>query len=127
MPLETPIEMTTPEDTAGAFVNAIFKQKPLEGKIFNLGGGENCRISYKKFLSVLFNIFGLGKISFPEYAFATRNFHSDHYSDGNILENILHFRKDNKNSYVDKVKFYVKPFTRFFTFLVSPIIKSILL
>lgn len=93
-PLKTSLEIATPSDTAGAFVNAIEKRDELKGKIYNLGGGERCRSSYEEFLKRSFNIAGLGKLNFAEKSFADKNFHCGFYEDGNELENILHFQKD---------------------------------
>jgi nucleoside-diphosphate-sugar epimerase len=50
MPLATKMEICTPADTARAFVNAIEHRNKIEGKIFNLGGGESCRCTYLEFL-----------------------------------------------------------------------------
>lgn len=52
MPLETSLEICTPEDTARAFVHALSAQDRLEYRIFNLGGGKQCRSSYREFWSV---------------------------------------------------------------------------
>src|SRR5690554_1185353 len=109
MPLTTSMEITTPQDTGRAFVNAIGKRKTLSKQIFNLGGGEECRITYHDFLSRSFEIFGLGKLDFPENAFATHNFHCGYYADGEDLEKILHFRKDTITSYFESVKKVVSP------------------
>ena len=98
-PLNTALEICTPRDTARVFVNAIDKQPELSKKIFNLGGGERCRISYKHFLERSFAIFGLGALDFPKYAFADKNFHCGFYADGHDLENILHFRQDSLEDY----------------------------
>ena len=115
MPLETPLEIATPEDTARAFVNALNKRKQLSKKIFNLGGGEKCRIIYKDFLNRSFEISGLGKPDFPKYSFAEKNFHCGYYADGDELENILHFRKDTIDSYFEKQKEKTNKCTKFFT------------
>ena len=103
-PLETSLEIATIEDTARAFVNAIEKQIQLSKKVFNLGGGENCRIIYEDFLAKSFEIFGLGKLDFPPKTFADKNFHCGYYEDGNALDNILNFRKDSLNTYFEKEK-----------------------
>ena len=103
-PLETSLEIATIEDTARAFVNAIEKQRQLSKKVFNLGGGENCRIIYKDFLSKSFKIIGLGELDFPPKTFAEKNFHCGYYEDGNVLDNILNFRKDSLNTYFEKEK-----------------------
>lgn len=98
-PLNTALEIATPRDTARAFVNGIEKKQELSKKIFNLGGGETCRISYEHFLERSFAIFGLGKPDFPKYAFADKNFHCGFYADGDDLENVVHFRQDSLEDY----------------------------
>lgn len=98
-PLNTALEIATPADTARAFVNGIKQQTQLSKQIFNLGGGENCRSSYKDFLQRSFTVFGLGALNFPQNAFADKNFHCGYYADGDDLENIVHFRKDNLEDY----------------------------
>lgn len=98
-PLNTALEIATPRDTARAFVNGIEKQTELSKQIFNLGGGETCRVSYEDFLQRSFTIFGLGKLDFPKYAFADKNFHCGYYADGDELEKIVHFRKDTLEDY----------------------------
>lgn len=127
MPLETPIEITTPEDTARAFVHAIEHQEALQGKTFNLGGGEKNRIVYRDLLQRSFEIYGLGKLNFPKGAFAKRNYHCAYYADSNELENILHFRRDTIETYFEKVKASVPAVQRFFTTLVRGIAKKSLL
>lgn len=104
MPLNTQLEICTPKDTARAFVQAIYNKEELCGKTFNLGGGENCRISYKSFLEKSFLLFGLGKLNFPIHTFAQRNFHCGILSDGQELENILHFRHDTLSTYFKDTK-----------------------
>lgn len=100
-PLKTSLEIASPEDTARAFVYAIDKQAKLSKKIFNLGGGEKCRITYKNFLSRSFKIYGLGELDFPLYTFAEKNFHCGYYIDGYVLNNILNFRKDTLSEYFE--------------------------
>lgn len=104
VPLATQMEICTPEDTARAFVNSIDHLDKLENKIFNLGGGENCRITYQELLEKSFHIFGMGKLDFPNKTFAEKNFHCGNYIDGDDLENILSFRKDTMDSYFEAVK-----------------------
>lgn len=100
-PLNTSLEIATPRDTARAFMNGIEKQQELSKKIFNLGGGESCRISYEHFLERSFAIFGLGKLNFPKHAFADKNFHCGFYADGDDLENTVHFRQDSLEDYFE--------------------------
>lgn len=111
-PLETPMEIATVTDAARAFINAIDKREQLSKKIFNLGGGEKCRIEYGEFLSQMFAIFGLGKFNFPPKTFAEYNFSCGYYKDGDVLEEILNFRKDTLETYFEseqkKISFLLK-------------------
>ena len=59
--------------------------------IYNIGGGEGCRVSAYEILS-------------PKEQ-ATRNFHGHYYEDSDKLENYLHFRHDSMQYYYDT---YVK-------------------
>lgn len=115
VPLDTPMEICTMRDTARAFVNAPSHLDLLNQRIFNLGGGSNCRISYREFLSRAFKSFGMGKLNFPQYSFATSNFHCGYYMDGDDLEDILHFQSDTIDSYFEQFHASVSPVQRFFT------------
>ncbi len=127
MPLDTPIEIATPEDTARAFVNALYHRKQLSRKIFNLGGGNPCRTTYRKMLETVFDIVGLKKLDFPEHAFATTNFHCGYYTDGDDLENILHFRKQTLEDFYRAYRNETTTFMKKTTSLLSYLIKRKLL
>jgi len=127
MPLDTSMEIATPEDTARAFVLAIDNQRQISKKIFNLSGGESCRTTYKELLSGSFEIFGLGKLNFPAKAFAEKNFHCGFYEDGDDLENILHFRKDTLQDYYSIEKRKVSTLQKGITYLVKMPVKRFLL
>jgi len=121
MPLETALEFASLRDTARAFVHAINQRDTLEGQIYNLSGGEACRISFGEFLQKAFYCFGLGKLNFPKHAFAFQNFHCGFYNDGDVLEEILQFRSDTTESYFDRFcggvstvqRYVTMPFARF--------------
>ncbi len=102
MPLDTPMEICTPSDTARAFVNAIRNKDKISKKTYNLGGGKECRIIYQDFLSKSFKIYGLGEAKFPKNAFAEHNFHCGYYIDGDELESAVNFRKDTLDDYFEK-------------------------
>jgi nucleoside-diphosphate-sugar epimerase len=127
MPLETSMEIATPEDTARAFVLAVDHVGAISKKIFNLSGGESCRTTYRELLSGSFKIFGLGKLNFPEKAFAGKNFHCGFYEDGDDLENILHFRKDTLQDYYTIEKRKVPTLQKGLTYLVKMPVKRFLL
>jgi nucleoside-diphosphate-sugar epimerase len=124
MPLSTSLEICTPTDTAKAFVEAIFLRKVLSKRLFNLGGGEKCRISYQKFLEKSFHLFGLGKLNFPPNTFAQRNFHCGLLMDGDELENILHFRNDTLETYFAETKRSIPFIVKFLSTMFRTLIKK---
>lgn len=125
-PFATSLEIATPEDTGRAFVNAIEKEKQLSKRIFNLGGGKECQISYENFLKESFKIYGLGKFDFAPKAFAEKNFHCGFYKDGDELNDILDFRKDTLLSFFEKEENKISSFQKGITSLMRRPIKRIL-
>ena len=123
MPLCTRMEIATPGDTGRAFVNAINCTDQLNGNIYNLSGGEKCRISFSEFLSRSFEIFGLGKPDFRKNSFAERNFHCGYYEDGDILNNLLDFRRETLDDYFNNLKKSISPFRKIAAILFRKIIK----
>jgi len=127
MPLSTMMEICTAADTARAFVEAVKHRSELSGKVFNLGGGSRCYITYREFLERSFHAFGLGKLNFPNHAFAERNFHCGIYVDGDELEKILHFRRDTVDSYFADVSRSISFVKRLAGSVFSQLIKQSLL
>lgn len=126
-PLQTSLEIATPKDTARAFVNAIEKQFDLVYKVFDLGGGEKCRVSYDGFLAESFKIYGLGRLNFPPKSFAEKNFHCGYYNDGDVLNDILDFRRDTLIDYFEKEKRSVSGLQKTITSVLRYPIKKYLL
>jgi nucleoside-diphosphate-sugar epimerase len=122
MPLNSHLEIATPEDTGRAFVNSLTHLDELNKKIFNLSGGEKCRIIYKDFMSRSFEIYGLGKPDFKENSFATKNFHCGYYADGDILNEIIDFRKETIDDYFIAMKTNVSPLRKALTMILRKII-----
>ncbi len=127
MPLETPMEITTTEDTARAFINAIPVRDQLQHKTFNLGGGPESRIMYRDFLQRAFTINGLGEMNFPEGAFATHNFHCGYYADGDDLADIVDFRRDSIDDFFNKMKDDTSSLQVFFASIFKKPVKKYLL
>lgn len=127
MSLNTLMEIATPEDTARAFYNAIEKTELLNHRIFNLSGGEKCRIKYRDFLERSFCLAGLGTLDFPKKTFAEKNFHCGYFTDGGELEEILHFRHDTIETFFENFRKGVSVIQKFFTVLFRRWIKRGLL
>lgn len=74
------------------------------GHIYNIGGGESCRVSTYEMYRELYGAIGfrnLGYVIDPKW-YATRNFHGQYYLDSDKLENYLHFRHDSMRYFYDE-------------------------
>ena len=123
MPLNTKMEIATPGDTARAFIYAVKHLDKLNKNIYNLGGGEKCRIEYNELLSRCFDIMGLGALDLPAHTFAAKNFHCGLYADGHILNDILDFRRDTIDDYFKNLERSIAPAQKVATRIFRNIIK----
>ncbi len=121
MPLDTALEWCHNADAGFALVQAL-ECEPLIGRIFNLGGGRDCRVRARDFLRKVLPLYGVDPSALPERAFATQNFHSGDYADGDELEHYLKFRRSTLQDYYDSLKGQVLPLQRFFVRLVPRVI-----
>ena len=107
MPLDTSIEICDTKDVGLALVNAI-ECKEVLGEIFNLAGGNQCRITYREYLNDMMEIFGLGKNFLPEEAFAKKGFHCG-FVNTNKSQNLLKYQKHTLEDYYREVKRRIGP------------------
>lgn len=119
MPLDTKLEIASVEDTAYAFVRALDHLDELEGKIFNLSGGPNCRTTYREFITNMFKIYGINVSYLKDVAFAEHNFHCGYFKDSDKLNDILSFQQDTLDSYYSRVKTKTRGAIRFLSKLFS--------
>ncbi len=71
--------------------------------IYNIGGGESCRISTYDMYKIMYGKMGfksLDPVIEPKYI-ATRNFHGQYYLDSDKLNDYLHFRSDSMQYFYD--------------------------
>ncbi len=111
MPLDTALEWCHASDAGFALVQAL-AHEGVWGRIFNLGGGADCRIVARDFLRKMLPIFGVNPAALPERAFARRNFHSGDYADGDDLEALLGFRRHTLTDYFLAAKARISPMQR---------------
>lgn len=74
--------------------------------IYNIGGGESCRIDTYQLYKNLYGAVGLTKIDSvlnPKWQ-ATLNFHGQFYLDSDKLEEFFHFRNDGMQYYYDSFR-----------------------
>jgi nucleoside-diphosphate-sugar epimerase len=77
------------------------------GHIYNIGGGESCRVDTYTMYKSIYGAIGFKDLSHvlnPKW-YATRNFHGQYYLDSDKLENYLHFRHDSMQYFYDE---YIK-------------------
>lgn len=73
------------------------------GHIYNIGGGESCRVSTYDMYREMYGRMGFSSLTEVMDAryIATRNFHGQYYLDSDKLENYLHFRHDGMEYFYD--------------------------
>ncbi|TFF97635.1 MAG: NAD(P)-dependent oxidoreductase [Promethearchaeota archaeon] len=120
MPLDTPLEAIDTRDIGTAIVNAIFSEN-VWNNTYDLGGGKDCRITYREHLNDLFKIMGCGKNLIPEELFNEDGYYIG-YCDTLEIQNFLNFQHHNLEDYYEIAKQWIG-IKRYFTPLVKPIIK----
>lgn len=98
------LEVISDMDAAYAFVSALNNIKKLNGKKFNLSGGEGCVTTYYELLTNIYKYYGVGFNYFFTRLFAPKYLNGFVYSDGNELDDILHFRNDSIESFIMRNK-----------------------
>lgn len=98
-PVDAPLEWATVRDSGTALLNLLKRVKdgtmPKEfwKRVYNIGGGKDCRTyGYGTYDEGFKIIGGSFKHFFKPWYNATRNFHGMWYYDSDELENYLHFR-----------------------------------
>lgn len=73
------------------------------GHIYNIGGGESCRVSCYEMFEEMFGALGFKNLENVIDAnwFAIRNFHGTYYLDSDKLDDFLHFRNDSLQYFYD--------------------------
>lgn len=96
VPIRNVLEWATVEDSGRLLANVCEDDVPEDfwNKFYNIGSGEQYRLSNYEFESKMFAALGLPPIEkvFDTRWFALRNFHGQWYLDSDALEAILHFR-----------------------------------
>ena len=107
--LDNVLEYVSDRDSGRAMTNlcVYYHQKTLDesfwNHIYNIGGGESCRVDTYTMYKKLYGAIGLTKLHYilnPK-EHATSNFHGHYYLDSDKLENYLHFRSDGMDYYYD--------------------------
>ena len=117
VPMNAVLEWATVEDSGRLLANICEDNLPEEfwRRFYNIGSGEEYRLTNYEFEELLLGTLGLGspkKLFRPNW-FTTRNFHGQWYTDSDVLEEYCHFRanvpvKEYFHGMMDHVEFYYK-------------------
>lgn len=106
-PVNTLFEFVTARDAGRLMANAAEDDVPEEfwRRVYNIGGGETCRVGYVEYFDRIFSALHLGRLSrlTERNWFALTNFHCQWYLDSDVLEGYLRFRRDGFEEYVAQV------------------------
>jgi len=106
-PINTHIEFCTPFDAGRLLANACQDDVPEDfwRKVYNIGGGAECRVVFIEYMAEVFKRLGIGDYTqlMDRKWFALRNFHCQWYEDSDILNDYLHYRKDTLETHLKQV------------------------
>jgi nucleoside-diphosphate-sugar epimerase len=94
-PLNQRIELITNRDAGYGLAQTTNAPDEFWGRVYNMSGGPNCRVTYLEYMERVFSILGLGQPQqlFERNWFALQNFHCGYYQDSPVLNGYLgHFR-----------------------------------
>ena len=133
VPLDTCLEICDTKDVGLALANAV-ESKDIWGETLHIAGGEQCRTTYREYLTKMLGLFGVGNIKLPREAFAKGDFHCG-YMTTEKSQKFLNFQRLTLKDYYHQVKEKVKgrrfwgrlfqPIARFYVLSRSPYLKQI--
>lgn len=104
-PLNNVLEWVTATDSGVLCANACedWVDESFWGHVYNIGGGESCRVTNYELMSKMMAKIGVSdfrKVAEPNW-YATHNFHGQWYLDSDKLENFLHYRSQSVDDFVE--------------------------
>ena len=119
-PLNNPLEWVTAHDSGRILVNICSDEVPEEfwGNIYNIGGGESCRLTSFQFTDKVYRMMGVDirDMEDPNW-YATRNFHGQWYYDSDKLDEFLHFRSEDVDDVLARIRKKLSPSMRMLRFM----------
>lgn len=104
-PLNNVLEWVTAHDSGLLCANICedWVNDEFWGHVYNIGGGESCRVTNYELMSKMMKKIGIDdfrKVAEPNW-YATNNFHGQWYSDSDKLDDFLHFRTQSVDDFID--------------------------
>lgn len=111
-PLNNILEWVTERDSGRLIANLVIKDLPKSfwKRAYNIGGGESCRVDNYEFMSKLLAMAGVKDIKkiFDTNWFASKNFHGQYYLDSDELDDVLDFRRESFDDFLERLAKQVK-------------------
>ena len=127
-PLNNVLEWVTENDSGRLLANLVTKDLPDDfwKRIYNVGGGESCRLNNYDFMSQMLSVLGIKDIKkiFEYNWFATKNFHGQYYLDSDILNDYLDFRREGMEDFIEHLKKNVRYPATLLKWIMSGIVKN---
>ncbi len=104
-PPDQHIELITGRDAGYGLVQCMEQPDEFWGRVYNMGGGERCRVVYIDMMEHIFKIFGFGdykKVMNLNW-FGRQNFHCGWYGDSWVLNEYTGHFRDTLQDYYDSV------------------------
>ncbi|NHJ87426.1 MAG: NAD(P)-dependent oxidoreductase [Asgard group archaeon] len=122
VPADERVEFVHEDDVATAIVDAAFLEN-TDTRIFNIGGGESCQMTYKEFIDKFTSAMGL--VIFPEEKFKRTSIYLSHL-DTQESQRILQYQNHSFDDIVNdlqtnnkKLFSFVKAFRPIFRLFLS--------
>ena len=106
--LNNVLEWVSDEDSGRMMANLCVFDLPSSfwNRVYNVGGGESCRVDNYEFMSRLLSVVGVKDIKkiFDLNWFSLKNFHGQYYLDSDDLNDVLDFRRDSLDDFLHRLK-----------------------
>ena len=103
---ESPLEFVHPKDVALAMCNAVSSAEANQ-RILLIGGGTNCQISHRRFISTAFSALSL---NFPDQALKSQDAYYTHWLDSSEAQRLLSFQNHSFEDYEQEMANRMRPF-----------------
>lgn len=122
IPLATRIEALHPDDAGLAVARAVASDE-VWGKVWLIGGGAGCQVTYREYLGKMLDVMGIGRL--PDAAFGHDPYCTD-WLDSAPSEALWHYQHHTYDEIVQDVARHIGP-VRHIVPLVRPIVRRSIL
>lgn len=98
------VEAITDNDAAYLFASSLNFSDKLKNKIWNAGGGDSMKGTYREILTKVLEIYGLSFKYILTSLFIDKNFYVHEYTDSSKLNEIVEYQSDSLSSYYMRLR-----------------------